>query len=142
MSAAIHFFTPEIDFQVAHEEAVKAWIKALTKQHRHAIQELNFIFVSDAHLLEMNNQHLQHDYYTDILTFAYEGNPIQGDIYISVDRVKDNADKLNSSFDDELHRVMAHGILHIIGYDDHEESDIKQMREAEDDALSSRDFIS
>jgi rRNA maturation RNase YbeY len=90
----------------------------------------------------MNNQHLQHDYYTDILTFAYEGNPIQGDIYISVDRVKDNADKLNSSFDDELHRVMAHGILHIIGYDDHEESDIKQMREAEDDALSSRDFIS
>lgn len=142
MNKHIHFFSEGITFQLADESFVKAWLAYLIKQNKHAIQELNFIFVSDAYLLEMNKKHLDHDYYTDILTFSYEENPIHADIYISVERVQDNAKALQIPFKDEIHRVMAHGILHILGYDDHAEDDVKHMREQEEMALSLRDFIS
>jgi rRNA maturation RNase YbeY len=142
MKEYIYFFSQEIDFEITDENFVKEWLAYLIKQNKHAIQELNFVFVSDAYLLEMNNKHLAHDYYTDILTFSYEDNPIHADIYISIDRVKDNAQQLQIPFVDELHRVMAHGVLHILGYDDHEDSDIKLMRKQEEMALALRNFIS
>lgn len=142
MNTHIHFFSEEIDFQLADESFVEAWLSYLIKQNKRAIQELNFVFVSDAYLIEMNKKHLEHDYYTDILTFSYDENPIHADIYISVERVKENAQQLQIPFIDEIHRVMAHGVLHILGYDDHEESDKEQMRKQEEMALLLRDFIS
>lgn len=142
MSEYIYFFAQDIDFEITDEDFVRKWLAYLARQNKHAIQELNFVFVSDAYLLEMNTKHLEHDYYTDILTFSYDDNPIHADIYISIERVKDNGQELQIPFIDELHRVMAHGVLHILGYDDHEESDIDLMRKQEEMALAMRDFIS
>ncbi len=142
MEVPIHFFAEEIAFELEDESFEKAWLAYLIEQNKRGIEELNFIFVSDTYLLEMNKKHLEHDYYTDILTFAYEENPIMADIYISIERVQDNAQQLQLPFIDELHRVMAHGVLHILGYDDHEENDIELMRKQEEMALSLRDFIS
>ena len=138
MEAFIHFFSEEIDFLLEDEKLVEAWIVDLIKQNQRLIQELNIVFVSDEYLLEMNQKHLDHDYYTDILTFAYEENPVYADIFISIDRVKDNATQLQFPFKQELHRVIAHGVLHILGYDDHEENDISEMRAQEEYALSLR----
>ena len=142
METPVHFFSEEISFRLKDESFVRDWLTYLIRQNKRSIQELNFVFVSDAYLLKMNKEHLEHDYFTDILTFGYEENPLQADIYISVERVKENAQQLQIAFEDELHRVMAHGVLHLLGYDDHEEIDIQQMREQEDMALSLRDFIS
>ena len=141
MEAHIYFFSEKISFDLTDPDSVRDWLKDLIHQNKRVIQELNFVFVSDDYLIQLNKKHLEHDYFTDILTFSYAENPILGDIYISIDRVKDNANKLGISFTDELHRVMAHGVLHILGYDDHEESDKKQMREQEEMALSLRTFL-
>lgn len=97
---------------------------------------MSYIFVSDEKLLEVNKQFLSHDYYTDIITFDYvEDNVISGDIYISIDRIKENAKKFNVTFDNELHRVIIHGVLHLLGYKDHNPKDEKQMRKEENEAL-------
>ena len=100
---------------------------------------MGYIFCSDEKILEVNRQYLQHDYYTDIITFDYsEGDRISGDIFISIDTVRSNAEKYGTNFDDELHRVIIHGILHLCGLKDKSEADSKKMRKAEDKALSIR----
>ncbi|HQW03710.1 MAG TPA: rRNA maturation RNase YbeY, partial [Saprospiraceae bacterium] len=86
----------------------------------------------DEFLLEINRNHLDHDYYTDIITFPLNDNPLIAEIYISIDRVQENATGLNIPFEDELHRVMIHGVLHLCGYDDHEEEDIRVIRKKEE----------
>ena len=142
---SIQFFVEEISFQLDNEDSIRDWILNFVKENGFKVYEINFIFCSDDYLLELNKSHLNHDYYTDILTFPYDvelEKTLFSDIYISVDRVKDNASQFENSFNDELHRVMIHGVLHLMGYDDHSEKDIVSMRNAENSALSQRGFLS
>lgn len=116
---------------------LKACITNLFKQEKQALESLNFVFTNDEELLTINQQYLKHDYYTDIITFdlAAKGQPTQGDVYISVERVKDNARQLGVSFYKELHRVIFHGALHLCGYGDKTTKEEKKMREMENKYL-------
>ncbi|MCI5990622.1 MAG: rRNA maturation RNase YbeY [Bacteroidales bacterium] len=106
------------------------------------IGDVNIIFCSDNYILDVNLKYLQHDYFTDIITFDYcENNVLSGDLFISVDSVRENSVFYNTEFEDELNRVMVHGILHLIGYDDHTEEDQKVMREKENYYLSLREKL-
>lgn len=136
----IEFENHEIDFQLQQQESVQHWLLLLVREAGQTLAQLNYVFMSDEALLALNREYLDHDYYTDILTFPYHapGDPILSDIYISVDRVRDNAQELGISFEDELHRVMVHGLLHLLGYDDHSDADRAAMRRAEDQALAQR----
>lgn len=143
MSASINFFSEDIDFELSNKDLVVSWLKGIAVRHGFSISEMNYVFVSDEYLLVMNKEHLDHDTYTDILTFPLmdpDSKELTGDIFISLDRVKDNADQFNVSFEDELHRVMAHGLLHLVGIDDKDEAAKAEMRKEEDFALSLRDF--
>lgn len=135
-------FYSETDFTLDSADRVEEWLGQTAQHYSRSIQSLEYIFVSDEQLWQMNMDHLQHDTYTDILTFDYsEGKgPIVGEIYISVDRVKDNASELGIPFVDELHRVIAHGLLHIIGFMDETPVEEMAMRRAEDLALGMRMF--
>ena len=106
------------------------------------IGDISIIFCSDNYILDVNMRHLQHDYFTDIITFDYcEGDKLSGDLFISVDSVRENALFYGTEFADELNRVMVHGLLHLIGYDDHTEEEQKTMREKEDYYLSLREKL-
>lgn len=101
--------------------------------------DISIIFCSDNYILDVNLRYLHHDYFTDVITFDYcEGNRLSGDLFISVDSVRENAVEFGTEFDDELHRVIVHGLLHLIGYDDHTPEDQKQMRDKEDYYLGLR----
>lgn len=101
--------------------------------------DINVIFCSDNYILDINMKYLQHDYFTDIITFDYcHDNIISGDLFISIDSVKENSEYYGTDFQEELNRVLIHGVLHLIGYDDHSESDIKTMRSKEEYYLSLR----
>ncbi|MCQ2181154.1 MAG: rRNA maturation RNase YbeY [Bacteroidales bacterium] len=103
------------------------------------ISDINVIFCSDNYILDVNMKYLQHDYFTDIITFDYcEGDRLSGDLFISIDSVRENSQFYGTSFADELNRVIVHGVLHLIGYDDHSEADIATMRAKEDYYLSLR----
>jgi rRNA maturation RNase YbeY len=133
----IQFFYEDIDEFTFDTRLCTHWILDCIKHYHKRCGNLNFIFTSDDYLLEINKKYLQHDYYTDIITFDYcVEDTISGDIYISVDRVKENAQEYNQSFLQELHRVMIHGILHLIGLDDHTEEEKIEMREAENKCLN------
>jgi len=122
-------------------EFLFAWFKHVADVEQKVLGDVNVIFCSDEHLLEMNREHLDHDYYTDIITFDYsEGDVVSGDLFISVDRVQDNANELSLKFIDELNRVCVHGLLHLCGYKDKSEADEKQMRGKEDEMLALRLF--
>jgi probable rRNA maturation factor len=115
--------------------ALKQQVVALFKKEKRALESINIIFCSDDYLLEINKSHLNHNYYTDIITFdltAGKNQPIIAELYISVDRVKDNAQQLQQTFTREIHRVIFHGCLHLCGYKDKSAADIKKMRSAED----------
>ena len=129
----VRFFTEDIAFEFHRRRQISAWLKAVALNEKHRIGDVNIIFCSDAYLLDVNMKYLQHDYYTDIITFDYcEGSLLSGDLFISVDSVRDNAGHYGAtSFDEELNRVMVHGVLHLIGYDDHSPEDQKTMREKE-----------
>ncbi|OFY87590.1 MAG: rRNA maturation RNase YbeY [Bacteroidetes bacterium RIFCSPLOWO2_12_FULL_35_15] len=118
----IYFHTQDIKFTLKNKVILKQWITSTIKKKKRKAGELNFIFCSDDQLLSLNKQHLDHDTYTDIITFDYsQGNPnldISGDVYISIERVKENALKFSKSFEDELHRILIHGTLHLLGYKD------------------------
>jgi rRNA maturation RNase YbeY len=119
------------------------WIKEVARIHRKKVDEIAYIFCSDAKILEINKQYLRHDYYTDIITFDYsEGDRISGDIFISLDTVKSNSEKFKTSYNEELHRVVIHGILHLCGFKDNTPEDEKIMREKENEALKLMKTIS
>ena len=122
---------------------MKPWLKAIASRYRKNIDNLNYTFCTDEELLEINIHYLKHNYYTDIITFELSDTKsiIEGDIYISIDRVKDNAKTNNCIFEVELRRVIAHGLLHLIGFKDKTKKEIKEMREAEDFALMLWDTI-
>ena len=136
--AGIHFFTEDISFRLKHRIKIKRWIKQAIADESFKLQEINFIFCSDEYLLQINNQYLQHDYYTDIITFdnSEKDSSILGDIFISIDRITDNASQLTIPFEQELHRVIIHGVLHLLGYKDKNKVDKAQMTAKEDAYLS------
>lgn len=122
-------------------EFLFAWFSDVAVLESRELGDLSLIFCSDEYLLEMNREHLDHDYYTDIITFDYSVETVvSGDLFISVDRVRDNANEMSLSFQDELHRVCVHGLLHLCGYKDKSESDEQIMRSKEDEMLERRTF--
>ena len=134
-------FNKEIIFDFVNEEFLINWIGQIIVNEVYTEGELNFVFCSDASLLKKNIEFLHHDTLTDIISFDYTlGKLVSGDIFISIDRVKENAKLFKVSFDDELHRVMVHGILHYCGYKDKDKVDKELMRSKEDYYLSLRQF--
>ncbi len=130
-------FNYETEFTLENEEAISGWISNVIKSEDKKEGEINYIFCDDEYLLEINKEHLQHDYYTDIISFDYSvGNEINGDMFISVDRVKENAEDFNVTFEEELKRVIVHGVLHYCGYKDKLEADELLMRSKEDEKLA------
>ncbi|MBO8474697.1 MAG: rRNA maturation RNase YbeY [Bacteroidetes bacterium] len=118
------------------------WLKMVAESEIRRIGDISIIFCSDNYILEVNRKYLGHDYFTDIITFDYcSGNVLSGDLFISVDSVKENSVEYGTEFEDELNRVIVHGILHLIGYDDHTEEDVKVMREKENYYLDLRKHI-
>jgi len=113
------------------------WLTQVCEGHKKELGEVNLIFCSDEYLLKLNKSHLNHDYYTDIITFGYcENDRIIGDLFISVDRVKENAETFKVGFTNELNRVIVHGVLHLIGFGDKSVKESAEMRLLENDALS------
>jgi probable rRNA maturation factor len=139
---AIQFFEEDIPFKLKQKTQVRQWIKDTIEAEGYKLKELNYIFCSDAYLIEINQQYLNHDTYTDIVTFdnsEVEGN-IVGDIFISVERTRENAAKFGVTETDELHRVIIHGALHLLGYTDKKPADKKNMTLKEDFYLNKRLF--
>jgi probable rRNA maturation factor len=132
----IHFQTEDIPFTLKNKTLLKQWIQAVTKSKKRKTGEITFIFCSDAYLLTINKNYLNHDTYTDIITFDYSKEnkalPISGDIFISIERVKENAIKFSNSFENELHRVLIHGVLHLLGYADKTKAAKTEMTKQED----------
>lgn len=141
LDSALSFFQEDISFEFLSEADIAEWVGHTITDEEHNLGEISVIFCSDEYLLKINREHLDHDYYTDIITFQYTDDPISGDLFISVDRVRDNADQLKTSFQQELHRVIIHGILHLCGYKDKGQSEEKLMRQKEDFYLSKRRFV-
>lgn len=130
-------FNYESDFNLDNEEAVSAWISAVIVSENKNEGEINYIFCDDEYLHKINLEYLNHDNLTDIISFDYTvGNEINGDIFISVERVQDNANDFEVSFETELKRVMVHGVLHYCGYKDKGEDDERLMRSKEDEKLA------
>lgn len=132
--AKINFFTEDIKFNLKAKLAVKQWIKNTITAENYSLEELNFIFCSDEYLLRINQEFLQHDYYTDVITFdnSEVENNILGDIFISVDRIVDNAKQANTTAENEMHRIMIHGTLHLLGYKDKTKKHKEEMTGKED----------
>jgi probable rRNA maturation factor len=129
-------FNYETTFQVEDENRLEKWIENVASQNGFEVGEINYIFCDDEYLLKLNLEFLKHDTLTDVISFDNTlGKLINGDIFISVERVVENAKEYNASFEDELHRVMVHGVLHYMGFKDKSEDEIKQMRTAENSAL-------
>ena len=133
---AIHFHTMDVDYALRHKNALKRWIKDCVLAENRTIKSVQVIFCSDGYLLEINRQFLQHDDYTDIITFDYGTKAsISGDIFISLERVFDNASQFQQRTEVELYRVVIHGFMHLCGYKDKSKSDEKTMRAKEDACL-------
>ena len=130
-------FNYETDFLLENEEEFSNWITKVIASENKKEGEVNYIFCDDEYLLKINIEHLGHDTLTDIISFDYTvGNEINGDVFISVERVKDNAIDYNVSFDEELKRVLVHGVLHYCGYKDKSDKDELLMRSKEDEKLA------
>ncbi len=135
----VRYYFEDIKFQYKSRRFNNAWLRCVAEREQCRLGDLNIIFCSDPYLLNINLQYLGHNYYTDIITFDYSEKPVvSGDLFISVDTVRDNASFYGAGFDGELHRVIVHGLLHLIGYDDHTDADIAQMRLKENESLSLR----
>lgn len=128
----IRFFNEDSDYVLKGKQVCRKWLKLVCESEIKRVGDINVIFCSDNYVLDVNLRFLQHDYFTDIITFDYcEGNRISGDLFISVDSVRENASFYGVPFEEEMHRVIVHGVLHLIGFDDHTESDIATMRSKE-----------
>ena len=136
----IRFSTLDVEMPPIEPTKVKEWINQVAENHGKKVGELYYFFCSDEKLLEINKERLGHDFYTDIVTFPLTDceTVLSSEFCISVDRIKENAVTFGRSFESELHRVIIHGVLHLIGFDDHTEEDRKVMREKEEEALGMR----
>ncbi len=133
----IHFFTEEVDFKLEQKKKLARWINAIAGEHAFLIDNINYVFVSDAFLLELNKKYLNHKTLTDVITFdnSFFKLVLSGDIYISIERVRENAVKFKVGFQEELCRVMIHGLLHLCGFKDKNPIDKEKMIDAENMAL-------
>ena len=139
----ISYYNEDTDFLFKGKNLNNRWLRMVAGSEVRRIGDISIIFCSDNYILDVNMRYLQHDYFTDIITFDYcEGDKLSGDLFISVDSVRENALYYGTDFADELNRVMVHGLLHLIGYDDHTEEEQKVMREKENYYLSLRETIS
>jgi rRNA maturation RNase YbeY len=130
---SINFFNEDVDLPKIKKRNTVAWIKQVIDEHCKKVGDVSFIFCSDTYLLDVNKQYLDHDYFTDVITFDYvEGDVVSGDIFISVDRVEENAKSFSTSFSNELNRVIIHGILHLLRYNDKTDTDKLIMTGKED----------
>jgi rRNA maturation RNase YbeY len=137
LEAGISFHDEGSGFMPAHPEKLYTWIEEVIHREGCQLRQLTYIFCSDQYLHQINLEYLNHDTYTDIITFPYDEPPIiHSDIFISVERVRENADTLMVSFEQELHRVIIHGVLHLCGYPDKSEAEARKMRSKEDEALA------
>jgi probable rRNA maturation factor len=141
---AIQFFEEDISYKIKNKTAVRQWINETVLAEGFKLKELNYIFCSDDYLLQINQQYLDHDTYTDIITFdnSEKDKVIVGDIFISIERIRENALKFNITETDELHRVIIHGALHLLGYKDKSTADKQKMTLKEDFYLNLRTFNS
>jgi rRNA maturation RNase YbeY len=135
-------FYSENDFELTYKDELEEWVISTIVREGHEVGEISYIFCDDEFLLRINQDFLDHDTYTDIITFNYNlGKQVNSEIYISTERVKDNSVEFNTTFTDELHRVMIHGILHLCGYGDSTEDEKLVMRTKENEALEARGFV-
>lgn len=133
---SINFFKEDVSIGRFNQTVLKKWIDSAVKEEGFKTGEISFIFCSDQYLLEINKQYLDHHYFTDVITFDYvDGKDISGDIFISIDRIKENAVEYGVSFQQELERVVIHGVLHLIGYDDKDDVSQLVMTQKEDEYL-------
>ena len=133
----ISYYFEDTDFVFKQRARIKKWLKLVAESEIRRIGDISVIFCSDNYILDINQRYLSHDYFTDIITFDYcEGDILSGDLFISVDSVRENSLEYGTEFEEELHRVIVHGLLHLIGYDDYEEDDIRTMRQKENYYLS------
>ena len=141
----ISFFKENTTFDIKQKNKIKSWLKNVASGYGFSAGDLNYVFCDDEYLLQMNKQYLGHDYYTDIITFDSREDALSkrldGDIFISVDTVRANGEEYGEGFEREIMRVIAHGLLHLIGFDDHTAAQQKKMREAENTALAQWDTI-
>ena len=143
MEGTIDFLTEDISYEFVDPDLVREWIHQIILKHKHELQHLSVILCSDEYLRKINREELDHDYYTDIITFPLSpenSNQIAGDLFISLDRINENAAQRGLHPIDELHRVIIHGVLHLIGFDDKDEESKARMRKEEDLALNLRMF--
>ncbi|GAB3500361.1 rRNA maturation RNase YbeY [Spirosoma knui] len=133
----IRFFNEDVPYKLPKQQVTRQWLKRQAEAEGYAVGELNYIFCSDEHVLQVNRDYLQHDYYTDIITFdqSEEDGKLEGDIFVSVERVADNANQLGVSADQEMRRVLAHGLLHLCGYGDKTDEEAALMRTKEEEWL-------
>ncbi|GAB3039944.1 rRNA maturation RNase YbeY [Spirosoma pulveris] len=134
----IRFFNEDVPYKLPQKQAIRQWLKQQAEAEGYSVGDLNYMFCSDEHVLQVNRDYLQHDYYTDIITFdmSEEEGKIEGDVFISVERVVDNAGKLAVPADQEMRRVLAHGLLHLCGYGDKTDEEAARMRQKEDEWIS------
>jgi probable rRNA maturation factor len=142
MDHPIEFYNEDVEFSLSNPEQVSDWIASIIEQHDYELAGLTYIFCSDEYLHQINVEYLDHDTLTDIITFdnADEEGTVEGDIFVSIDRVRDNAQTLGIPFEDELHRVLIHGVLHLLGFKDKTDEQEALMRKQEDSCLSLRKF--
>ena len=134
----IRFFNEDVPYKLPQKQATRQWLKQQAEREGYAVGDLNYVFCSDEYVLQVNRDHLQHDFYTDIITFdtGEDEGRIEGDIFISVDRVADNAAQLGVLTDGEMRRVLAHGLLHLCGYGDKTVEEVARMRAKDDEWLN------
>lgn len=138
----ISYFFEDTDFVFKGKTLNNRWLRMVAKSEIRRLGQISIIFCSDNYILDINQKYLGHDYFTDIITFDYcEGDRLSGDLFISVDSVRENSIEYGTEFNDELNRVIVHGILHLIGYDDGSEEEIAQMRSKENYYLSLRELV-
>ena len=138
----VSYYNEDTKFTFKEKRLTSRWLKLVAESEIRRLGDISVIFCSDNYILDVNMKYLQHDYFTDIITFDYcEGDRLNGDLFISVDSVRENAQFYGTEFEDELNRVIVHGILHLIGYDDHTKEDIAQMRAKENYYLSLRELV-
>ena len=138
----ISYYFQNTDFLFRSKTITSRWLRLVAESEIRRIGDISIIFCSDNYILEVNQKYLNHDYFTDIITFDYcEGERLSGDLFISVDTVRENSIEYGTDFNDELNRVIVHGVLHLIGYDDHSDEDIAIMRKKEDYYLSLRTLL-
>lgn len=134
---SIRFSVQSVDFDLPEPQKVRKWLAEVIRRRGKSVGNINYLFCDDEYLLGVNRQYLDHDTYTDIITFDYvAGGLISGDILISIDRVGENATKFGVPFEHELHRVVVHGVLHLLGQGDKSDDEVREMRRQEEEALA------